>query len=128
MAEPVFRVPIVLVVDAPRAAGLARRPIAQKERVSLGGNRQAPKLPLPAGLRVVVVLLDFEYRAGDRAAIVGIERSKRCAIAATCAHDSARIARLPSLAIRATRTFDQTAALCRYDRHGVGIFHRVRAA
>ena len=97
MPEAMLGVPILFVVHA--FAQQRRLPdwIANEERIPLGGNRQAPELPLLAGLGIEVVVLDLENRAGDRGAIVGIERSNRCAIASTCAQDNARIAGLPFL-------------------------------
>ena len=74
MAQAMLGVAIFLVIDALAQQGRFAAPIANKEGIALGGNRQAPQLPLLFGLRVEVVILDLKDRARDRGAIVGIER------------------------------------------------------
>ena len=104
--------------------------IAQKERVPLGGNRQAPELPLPLGLRVEVVVLDLENRVAappcDRTG--SAER-----IESTISPLAPRINALDRLAavigaVRSARACNQAAVFARDDRHGIGVLHRVRAA
>ena len=73
MPEPVLGPAIFLVIDAlAQQFGFAVT-IAQEERVTLGGNRQAPELPLLFRLRIEVVAFDLEDRLFDCFAIVGIE-------------------------------------------------------
>ena len=102
--------------------------IAQEERVTLSGNRQAPQLPLLVGLGIEVVAFDLEDRLLDAARSYGLSRRaapRSRALAPMSARGSPR-ARLAS--IRSARAGDEAAVLGRDDRHGVGILHRVRAA
>ena len=65
MAEAVLRpsiLAVLAVIDALAQQLRLAVAIAQEERVTLGGNRQAPELPLLVGLRVEVVAFDLEDR------------------------------------------------------------------
>ena len=64
MPKAMLGVAVLLVIDPLAQQRRFAIGIAKEERVSLGGNRQAPQLPLPPGLRIEVVLFDFQNRAG----------------------------------------------------------------
>ena len=118
-----------LVIDAlAQQLGFAVA-IAQEECVTLGGNRQAPELPLLFRLRIEVVAFDLEDRLFDCFAVVRIEpiEQRNDFVHLRPGQRADRLASVVGL-IRATRARDEATFLARDDRHGVGVFHRVRAA
>ena len=64
---------LLAVIDATPQEGRLAVAIAQEERVTLSRDRQAPELPLLLGLRIEVVVFDFENRVFDRGAIVRVQ-------------------------------------------------------
>src|SRR6202044_3811911 len=125
MPETMLRPSILAVLAVVDLLAQERRfavATSQEERVSLGGNRHAPELPLLAGLWVAVVGFDLEDRFFHRTPIAGIQSIQETDNLVHI-HPFQSADRLAPVfgPIRTTRTRNEPTLFARDDRHRVGV-------